>query len=53
MYIGSSIYTAGIQDVAKVFHVSQVAATVGLTLFVLGYGIGTSLYSFILIRGSC
>ncbi|OAP64980.1 hypothetical protein AYL99_00952 [Fonsecaea erecta] len=40
VYIGSSIYTAGILDVSKDFGVSRVAATLGLTLFVLGYGIG-------------
>ncbi|KAI0044867.1 putative caffeine resistance protein 5 [Auriscalpium vulgare] len=40
MYIGSSIYTAGIEDIALHFEVSTVAATVGLTLFVAGYGIG-------------
>ncbi|KAI0044857.1 MFS general substrate transporter [Auriscalpium vulgare] len=40
MYIGSSIYTAGIASVSEDFHVSTVAATLGLTLFVLGYGFG-------------
>jgi MFS transporter, DHA1 family, multidrug resistance protein len=40
VYIGSAIYTAGIQDVTRVFGVSQVAATLGLTLFVVGYGVG-------------
>lgn len=45
VYIGSAIYTAGIQDVSRVFGVSQVAATLGLTLFVLGYAIGPMLWS--------
>ncbi|KAJ9602705.1 GTPase-activating protein [Cladophialophora chaetospira] len=40
VYIGSAIYTAGIMDVSKVFGVSRVAATLGLTLFVVGYGVG-------------
>ncbi|TFK54036.1 MFS transporter [Heliocybe sulcata] len=40
IYIGSSIYTAGIVGVTMEFGVSQVAATLGLTLFVLGYGVG-------------
>ncbi|KIW81811.1 hypothetical protein Z517_04837 [Fonsecaea pedrosoi CBS 271.37] len=40
VYIGSSIYTAGILDVSNEFGVSRVAATLGLTLFVLGYGVG-------------
>lgn len=35
VYIGSAIYTAGIQDVVRVFGVSQVAATLGLTLYAL------------------
>lgn len=40
VYIGSAIYTAGIEDVIQDFHVSSVAATLGLTLFVAGYGLG-------------
>ena len=39
VYIGSSIYSAGTQDVMAIFGVSRVAATLGLTLFVAGYGI--------------
>lgn len=45
MYIGSAIYTAGIQDVEKSFGVSQVAATLGLTLFVSGYGLGPMIFA--------
>ena len=33
IYIGSSIYTAGLVDVEETFHVSTVAATLGLTMF--------------------
>lgn len=40
VYIGSAIYSAGLIDVMKVFGVSQVAASLGLTLFVAGYGLG-------------
>jgi len=40
VYIGSAIYTAGIVGVIQEFHVSSVAATLGLTLFVAGYGLG-------------
>jgi len=40
VYIGSAIYTPGIMEVEGIFHVSQAAATLGLTMFVLGYGIG-------------
>ncbi|PSR79988.1 putative caffeine resistance protein 5 [Coniella lustricola] len=45
VYIGSAIYSAGIQDVVKVFGVSQVAATLGLTLFVAGYAVGPMLWA--------
>lgn len=40
VYIGSSIYSPGTQQVAMEFQISQVAATLGLTMFVLGYAIG-------------
>ncbi|KZT19721.1 MFS general substrate transporter [Neolentinus lepideus HHB14362 ss-1] len=40
VYIGSSIYTAGIVDLTMQFGVSITAATLGLTLFVIGYGVG-------------
>lgn len=45
VYIGSAIYTAGILGVMQDFHVSQVAATLGLTLFVAGYGLGPMLWA--------
>lgn len=40
VYIGSAIYTAGLQGVMQQFGVSDVAALLGLTLFVLGYALG-------------
>jgi len=40
IYVGSAIYTAGIPYISEEFHVSAVAATVGLTVFVAGYGLG-------------
>jgi DHA1 family multidrug resistance protein-like MFS transporter len=40
VYIGSAIYTAGIEDIIQEYHVSLVAATLGLTLYVAGYGLG-------------
>lgn len=40
IYIGSAIYTPGIPGVSEQFGVSNVAAVLGLTLFVLGYGLG-------------
>ncbi|PWY84823.1 MFS general substrate transporter [Aspergillus heteromorphus CBS 117.55] len=45
VYIGSAIFSAGIPDVMQKFHISQVAATLGLTLFVAGYGCGPLLWS--------
>jgi hypothetical protein len=40
VYIGSAIYTAGIEDIMQEYRVGLVAATLGLTLFVAGYGLG-------------
>lgn len=40
VYIGSAIYSPGIGEIAAQFGVSSVAATLGLTLFVVGYGVG-------------
>jgi len=40
IYVGSAIYTPGIPGVSEQFGVSSVAATLGLTLFVVGYGLG-------------
>ncbi|KAK5768491.1 GTPase-activating protein [Elasticomyces elasticus] len=45
IYTGSSIYTPAIPNVAESFGVSTVAATLGLTLFVLGYALGPMLFS--------
>ena len=45
VYIGSAIYSAGTQGVEERFGVSQVAATLGLTLFVAGYGIGPMVWA--------
>ncbi|KAJ0122364.1 benomyl/methotrexate resistance protein [Diaporthe amygdali] len=45
VYIGSAIYSAGTQDVMRVFGVSQVAATLGLTLFVAGYAVGPMVWA--------
>ncbi|GIK07614.1 hypothetical protein Aspvir_003280 [Aspergillus viridinutans] len=45
VYIGSAIYTPGILTVVQDFQVSHVAATLGLTLFVAGYGLGPLLWS--------
>ena len=45
VYIGSAIYTPGIETVVEQFGVSQVAATLGLTLFVAGYGLGPMIWA--------
>lgn len=45
VYVGSSIYTPGLQDVMKEFGVGQTAASLGMALYVLSYGIGPMLFS--------
>lgn len=45
IYIGSAIFSAGILDIEREFGVSQVAAILGLTLFVAGYGLGPMIFS--------
>jgi DHA1 family multidrug resistance protein-like MFS transporter len=45
VYIGSAIYSPGLEGVMAQFGVSQVAATLGLTLFVAGYGLGPMLWA--------
>ncbi|KAJ6568410.1 major facilitator superfamily domain-containing protein [Mycena vulgaris] len=40
VYIGSAIYTSSIPGLIEEFHVSLTMATLGLTLYVLAYGIG-------------
>ena len=45
VYIGSSLYTASVPDIVQIFDVSDVAASLGLSLYVIGYGIGPLLFS--------
>ncbi|KAK3069760.1 GTPase-activating protein [Teratosphaeriaceae sp. CCFEE 6253] len=45
IYLGSSIYTPAIPSVSESFGVSIVSSTLGLTLFVVGYGLGPMLFS--------
>jgi len=40
IYIGSAIYTASIPGLMEEFGISSTIATLGLSLFVWGYGIG-------------
>ena len=54
VYVGSSIYSAGItgpnpDSVTLTFNVSVTTGLVGLTVFVLGYGIGPMIWAPILI----
>ncbi|WVQ97280.1 hypothetical protein IAU59_004391 [Kwoniella sp. CBS 9459] len=45
VYIGSAIYSSGLEGVMEQFDVSQTTALVGLTTFVLGYGVGPMIWS--------
>lgn len=45
IYIGSAIYIPGIEEIKDHFKVSQTVATLPLTLFVFGYGIGPMIFS--------
>ncbi|KAH8198336.1 hypothetical protein TruAng_007491 [Truncatella angustata] len=45
VYIASSIYVPGEPYLMEEFHVSSVVATLGLSLFTFGYGLGPMLWS--------
>ncbi|KAH7409418.1 major facilitator superfamily domain-containing protein [Cadophora sp. MPI-SDFR-AT-0126] len=45
IYIGSSIYTPGEPDIMEEFGAREVVAILGLSLFVLGYGLGPMLFA--------
>ncbi|KAI9703032.1 MAG: hypothetical protein M1820_006023 [Bogoriella megaspora] len=45
VYIGSSTYTASEGDIVQIFHVSNIAAALGLSLYVVAYGIGPLLFA--------
>ncbi|KAI0467764.1 MFS general substrate transporter [Xylaria cf. heliscus] len=45
VYIASSIYVPGEPDLMAEFDVSVIVATLGLSLFTLGYGVGPMLWS--------
>ncbi|WAO89010.1 MFS domain-containing protein [Fusarium falciforme] len=45
IYIGSSIYTPGELSVMEEFGANEIVATLGLSLFVLGYSLGPMLFS--------
>ncbi|CCH61304.1 hypothetical protein TBLA_0E02500 [Henningerozyma blattae CBS 6284] len=44
-YMGSSIYTPGEEEIQREFHVGHVVATLNLSMYVLGYGIGPMILS--------
>lgn len=45
VYIGSSLYTSSIPAIVDIFDVPQVVASLGLSLFVLGYGVAPMILS--------
>ncbi|KAK4506311.1 hypothetical protein PRZ48_000041 [Zasmidium cellare] len=45
IYIGAAVYTSGLEGIRQRFGISETAALLGLTLYVLGYGIGPMLWS--------
>lgn len=40
IYMGSSIFSPAIMDAMQYFGLGQVPTTLGISLFVIGYGIG-------------
>ncbi|KAF4998357.1 hypothetical protein FGRMN_3237 [Fusarium graminum] len=45
VYTSSAIYTSSTEGIMRQFGVSQLKATLGLSLYVLGYGIGPLIFS--------
>ncbi|KAH3910895.1 hypothetical protein HBH56_137710 [Parastagonospora nodorum] len=45
VYVGSSIYTSSQPDVERIFNKSSVEGSLGIALYVLGYGVGCLLFS--------
>ncbi|KAK6455537.1 multidrug resistance [Scheffersomyces xylosifermentans] len=45
VYMGSAIYTPGIQEIMIEFNIDRVKATLPLTMFVIGYGLGPMVFS--------
>lgn len=45
VYMGSAIYTPGIDEIMEQFNIGQTVATLPLSLFVIGYGIGPMVFS--------
>lgn len=45
VYIGSSLYTASTPDIMEIYGVSNIVASLGLTMYVLAYGLGPMVFS--------
>ncbi|PYH90621.1 MFS general substrate transporter [Aspergillus ellipticus CBS 707.79] len=45
VYIGSSLYTSSEPDITRLLGVSDIVASLGLTMYVIGYGIGPMIFS--------
>ena len=45
VYMGSAVYTPGIEELMHDFGIGRVVATLPLTLFVIGYGVGPLVFS--------
>ncbi|KAK6463719.1 multidrug resistance [Scheffersomyces coipomensis] len=45
VYMGSAIYTPGVTQIMEEFNISQTTATLPLTMFVIGYGLGPMVFS--------
>ena len=43
--MGSAVYTPGIEELMHDFGIGRVVATLPLTLFVIGYGVGPLVFS--------
>jgi DHA1 family multidrug resistance protein-like MFS transporter len=45
VYIGSSMYTSGTVDIMETYGVSNIITSLGLSMYVFGYGLGPMLFS--------
>ena len=45
VYMGSAIYTPGLEEIRADFGIGRIEGTLPLTLFVIGYGIGPMVFS--------
>lgn len=45
IYMGSAIYTPGVEEIMEKMNINQTLATLPLTMFVFGYGMGPMVFS--------